>query len=107
MAASGFWQVRCWVYGKSYRRSSRIGSPGDWWDVRMPVDLSWAIRLLVNGFMRPSDLKYLRLTLPETKGHGTPIVTMPAAVHVYRQILRERANCCAPSDYFTSSHHRP
>ena len=84
MAASGFWQVRCWVHGKSYRRSSRIRSPGDWWDVRMPVDLSWAIRLLVNGFMRPSDLKYLRLTLPETKGHGTPIVTMPAAVHVYR-----------------------
>jgi integrase len=89
-------------------------------DVRMPVDLSWAIRLLVNGFMRPSDLKYLRhqhvevvlsgarsylrLTLPETKGHGTPIVTMPAAVHVYRQILRERANCCAPSDFLLLPH---
>jgi integrase len=89
-------------------------------DTKMPVDLTWAIRLLVNGFMRPSDLKYLRhqhvevvlsgersylrLTLPETKGHGTPIVTMPAAVHVYRQILRERVSCCAPSDYLLLPH---
>jgi integrase len=84
-------------------------------DTHMPVDLSWAIRLLVNGFMRPSDLKYLkhqhvevvlsgarsylRLTLPETKGHGTPIVTMSAAVHAYRHILSQRPNTSSPSDY--------
>jgi hypothetical protein len=84
-------------------------------DLPMPVDLSWAIRLLVNGFMRPSDLKYLqhrhvevvtsaartylRLTLPETKGHGTPIVTMPAAVHVYRQMLKMRPDRSAPHDH--------
>ena len=89
-------------------------------DTQMPVDLSWAIRLLVNGFMRPSDLKYLkhqhvevvlsgtrsylRLTLPETKGHGTPIVTMPAAVHVFRHIVSQRPNNSAPSDYLLLPH---
>lgn len=84
-------------------------------DQKMPEDLSWAIRLLVNGFMRPSDLKYLqhqhvevvvsgaraylRLTLPETKGHGTPIVTMPAAVHAYRHLLRQRPEASSPKDH--------
>jgi len=84
-------------------------------DSTLPADLPWAMRLLVYGFMRPSDLKtlqhqhievvqagtrcYLRLTLPETKGHGTPIVTMPAAVQLYRQILKQRPEHSAPNDY--------
>jgi len=89
-------------------------------DITMAVDLSWAMRLLVNGFMRPSDLKnlkhqhveqirsgprtYLRLTLPETKGHGTPIVTMPAAVHLYRSIVGQRPDRSAPNDYLVLPH---
>ena len=59
---------------------------------------------MVNGFFRPGDLKfmqhkhidiiegkhnYLRLTLPETKKHGQPIVTMPAAVGIYRRLLAD------------------
>lgn len=84
-------------------------------DTTLPADLPWAMRLLVYGFMRPSDLKtlqhqhvemvqagtrcYLRLTLPETKGHGTPIVTMPAAVQLYRHILQQRPEHSAPHDY--------
>lgn len=84
-------------------------------DTTLPADLPWAMRLLVYGFMRPSDLKtlqhqhvemvqvgtrcYLRLRLPETKGHGTPIVTMPAAVQLYRHILQQRPAHAAPTDY--------
>ena len=89
-------------------------------DTAFPADVAWAMRLLVHGFMRPSDLKtlqhqhveivqagarcYLRLTLPETKGHGTPIVTMPAAVQLYRHILRQRPTQSAPTDYLLLPH---
>lgn len=71
---------------------------------------------MVNSFIRPSDLKtlkhkhvevvsgmntYLRLTLPETKKHDAPIVTLFPAVRIYREIVRYqqprgRAN---PNDY--------
>lgn len=58
------------------------------------ADLPWVIRFMVNGFMRPSDIKlmkhkhvtvvrgrhiYLRLNLPETKLHDKPIVTLQSA----------------------------
>lgn len=57
---------------------------------------------MVNGFIRPSDIKflqhqhvtvvrgrhtYLRLNLPETKKHDKPIVTLPTAVSVYERLL--------------------
>jgi integrase len=66
-------------------------------------DLFWVIRFMVNGFIRPGDLRdlkhkhvtvvrgetvYLRLNLPETKKHDKPMVTMQAAVHVYESLLR-------------------
>jgi len=65
-------------------------------------DLYWLIRFMVNSFIRPSDIKnlqhkhdtvirgkhiYLRLNLPESKKHNTPIVTMQPAVGVYEQLL--------------------
>ena len=83
----------------------------------MPVDLQWAIRFMVNSFIRPSDLKtlkhrhieiahknnhtYLRLTLPETKSHGSPIATLRPAVTVYKSIVEHyQANDLAkPDDY--------
>jgi hypothetical protein len=58
---------------------------------------------MVNTFVRPSDIRnlqhqhitvvrgehtYLRMNLPESKRHGAPIVSMPAAVAVYER-LRE------------------
>ena len=82
----------------------------------MPPDLAWAIGFMVNSFIRPSDLKtlkhrhveavrshhhYLRLTLPETKLHGKPIVTLQSAVRIYR-VLREEhqsAGLAGPDDY--------
>ena len=72
----------------------------------MPPDVAWAIGFMVNGFTRPSDLKtlkhkhvevvtsrntYLRLTLPETKKHDAPIVTLFPAVRIYRQIVKYQA----------------
>jgi integrase len=63
---------------------------------QIPNELPWAIAFMVNSFIRPSDLKtlrhrhveivrgrqhtYLRLTLPETKAHDAPIVTLRPAV---------------------------
>lgn len=72
-------------------------------DYCMPPDLAWAVGFMVNSFIRPSDLKtlkhrhvevvrgkntYLRLTLPETKKHDSPIVTLFPAVRIYRQIIK-------------------
>lgn len=68
------------------------------------IDLFWLIRFMVNSFIRPSDIKnlqhkhvtvirgkhiYLRLNLPESKKHDTPIVTMQSAVSVYERLLAE------------------
>ena len=86
-------------------------------DNSMPVDLQWAIRFMVNSFIRPSDLKtlkhrhieiahknnhtYLRLTLPETKSHGSPIATLRPAVTVYKSIVEhyEPHDLAKPDDY--------
>ena len=68
-------------------------------------DLHWLIRFMVNGFMRPGDIKflkhkhvtivrgkhiYLRLNLPETKKHDKPIVTLQPAVFVYERLLAKQ-----------------
>jgi len=88
---------------------------------KMPADLAWAIGFMVNGFIRPSDLKtlkhkhieivrsentYLRLTLPETKSHGLPIVTLYPAVRIYAQIVKENArkDLAKPEDYVFMPH---
>ncbi len=82
----------------------------------MPPDLAWAVGFMVNAFIRPSDLKtlkhrhvevitgkntYLRLTLPETKKHDAPIVTLLPAVRIYRQICKQQQplDRARPDDY--------
>jgi hypothetical protein len=82
----------------------------------MPPDLAWAAVFMVNSFIRPSDLKtlkhkhveivkgshtYLRLTLPETKRHDAPIVTLYPAVRVYRQLQKHHSaqGQAGPEDY--------
>ncbi len=70
----------------------------------LPRDMAWAIRFMVNSFVRPGDLRqlkhkhvqvcrgdqlYLRLTLPETKRHDTPMVTLRPAVQVYEAALAQ------------------
>jgi hypothetical protein len=86
-------------------------------DNKMPPDMAWAIGLMVNGFIRPGDLKkikhrhievvrgstntYLRLTLPETKLHGAPIVTLYPAVRIYKQICQYQTTrkLAKPNDF--------
>jgi hypothetical protein len=68
----------------------------------VPREIPWVIGFMVNSFIRPTDLKYiqhkhvdiiqgehlyLRLSLPETKRHSTPIVTLRPAVRIYRHLL--------------------
>lgn len=82
----------------------------------MPRDMAWAIRFMVNSFIRPGDLRhlkhkhvqvcrgdhlYLRLTLPETKRHDAPMVTLRPAVHVYEAALDQarKQGLNGPEDY--------
>jgi hypothetical protein len=47
------------------------------------------------------DNTYLRLTLPETKLHNAPVVTLRPAVQIYNEICKHYAplNMCAADDY--------
>ena len=82
-------------------------------DHRMPPEMAWAISMMVNCFLRPGDLTklkhrhvevirgkntYLRLTLPETKLHSAPIVTLRPAVRIYEQICKHGPNA-KPNDF--------
>jgi integrase/PHD/YefM family antitoxin component YafN of YafNO toxin-antitoxin module len=68
----------------------------------LPPDMAWLIRFMVNSFVRPGDIRqlkhkhvqvvrgehvYLRLSLPETKRHDMPMVTLRPAVAVYERLL--------------------
>ncbi len=72
---------------------------------QMPWEMYALIVFMVNSFIRPSDLKnlqhqhievvrsrhaYLRLTLPESKRHDKPIVSLQPAVRVYERLLQLR-----------------
>jgi hypothetical protein len=82
----------------------------------MPADMDWVICFMVNSFTRPGDIKklqhkhvelvrgdntYLRLTLPETKLHNAPVVTLRPAVQIYKEICKHYAplNMCRADDY--------
>jgi integrase len=93
-------------------------------DHLMPIDLQWSIRFMLNSFIRPSDLKtlkhkhieiasknnntYLRLTLPETKSHSSPIATLFPAVTVYKSIVKHYTplNLANPDDYIFMPQYR-
>ncbi|MBY0377317.1 MAG: helix-turn-helix domain-containing protein, partial [Gammaproteobacteria bacterium] len=85
-------------------------------DVIMPRDMTRLIGFMVNSFIRPSDLKfiqhkhieivdgeylYLRLSLPETKKHDQPIVTLTAGVGIYKRLLNDAKSrgYGKPNDY--------
>lgn len=82
----------------------------------LPPDMAWAIRFMVNSFVRPGDLRqlqhkhveivrgasvYLRMTLPETKRHDAPMVTLTPAVQVYESALShaQKEGWGRPDDY--------
>jgi len=72
-------------------------------NMRLAPDMFWAIRFMVNSFVRPGDLRelkhkhvtvvrgenvYLRLKMPKTKKHDMPMVTLSPAVQVYESARR-------------------
>jgi hypothetical protein len=80
------------------------------------VALAALALVMVNGFMRPSDIfhikhkhveivrreyEYLRLTLPETKRHKNQIVTLRPAVKVYERLKAHmvKSDLAGPNDY--------
>jgi hypothetical protein len=92
-------------------------------DHTVPPDLAWVIGFMVNSFIRPSDLKtlkhkhveivnnahtYLRLTLPATKSHDKPIVTLQPAVRIYRLLTahHHRQDLANPNDYLFLPQHK-
>lgn len=90
-------------------------------DQLLPADLAWVIGFMVYGFIRPSDLKtlkhrhievvrkqqvYLRLTLPETKRHHEPIVTLQPAVRIYERLRQHHGSrgMAGSNDYLFLPH---
>jgi hypothetical protein len=84
--------------------------------VPMSVEAYDLIVFMVNSFIRPTDLKwmkhkhvdvvnanrtYLRLRIPTSKKHNKPIVTMAQAVNIYQRIARRNAalGYAGPEDY--------
>ena len=87
--------------------------------IEISRDLADLIVFMVNSYIRPTDIRnmqhkhievikrhnmqYLRMTLPPSKGHSFPIVTMPWAVRVYERIYerhkRELGHDPLPDQY--------
>jgi hypothetical protein len=70
----------------------------------VPESMPYLIRFMVNSFIRPTDLRwirhrhiqicrgrhtYLRLDLPTSKRHSTQIISMRPAVGIYESILEK------------------
>ena len=85
-------------------------------NITIASDLYNLIVFMVNSFVRPTDIKvlkhkhveiirgdntYLRLSLPATKKHDKPIVTMKWAVVVYERLRKAHAliGLARPDDY--------
>ena len=85
--------------------------------ITLTDELVEMIVFMTNSFIRPTDIKnlqhkhveilhndnnYLRLSLPPSKKHDKPIVTMPKAIEVYERLTeknRARKLGVAPEDY--------
>jgi hypothetical protein len=102
------------LIGKKIRVDTKAGKLLRY--VQISEEVYDLIIFMANSFIRPTDIKvlqhkhvaiirgkdtYLRLTHPPTKGHGSPVVTMPRAVTVYDGILtRQREQGFGkPDDY--------
>lgn len=90
--------------------------------IRITPELNNLILFMTNTFVRPTDIKvlknshveivhkqesYLRLMHPATKKHHGPVISMPAAVHVYeqqRQYQKERGYGAADDYVFMPEH---
>lgn len=94
--------------------AEKLGNPIR--NITIASDLYNLIVFMVNSFVRPTDIKvlkhkhveimrgdntYLRLSLPVTKKHDKPIVTMKWAVVVYERMQKANAlmGLAKPDDY--------
>jgi hypothetical protein len=110
------WQLRDHPYMMQHRPRLLNINENMKMEVFMPRDMTRLIGFMVNSFIRPSDLKfiqhkhveiinadyrYLRLSLPETKKHDQPIVTMTACVGIYQRLLKDAQSrgYGKPNDY--------
>ncbi|USQ95888.1 tyrosine-type recombinase/integrase [Caulobacter sp. RL271] len=80
-------------------------------------ELRAVVTFLVNSFLRPGDIftlqhkhvaivpdgnkAFLRLSLPPSKGHTYPVITMPVAVPIYERVRdrHARSGLAKPDDY--------
>jgi len=85
--------------------------------IQISDEINELIVFMTNSYIRPTDIKnmkhkhveilrnehvYLRLSLPKSKKHDMPIVTMPKAVDVYVRLTRkhkEKGLGVGPEDY--------
>jgi integrase len=89
--------------GKVYKKAGTKGEQRR--NISITQELFDLIVFMTNSFIRPTDIKvlqhkhvhvvrsdqtYLRLTYPPTKGHSSPVVTMPEAVKVYDRVLKRQ-----------------
>ncbi len=98
------------LVGQPHPVLQRLAADERFWITRdllvMPPDLPAVIGFMINTFVRPGDVKkmrhrhleevrgryvYLRMNLPETKRHDKPVVSMRAAVRIYRALARRQA----------------
>lgn len=109
------WRMRGTQF--SYQNQVHLNATGlDQRYMEMSLELHYLIGFMANSFVRPSDIKmmkhkhielienehrYLRMTLPETKKHGKPIVTLRRAVTIYKKLaeLGKAAGYGRPDDY--------
>ena len=91
--------------------------------IKFTAELPRMIEFIANSFIRPTDIKnmqhkhveiirddnaYLRLSLPESKKHSDPVVTMERAVNVFEELKADRASSgqAAPDDYVFVPEHQ-
>jgi integrase len=106
--------------GKVFKK---VGTKGEQRrNIEITQELYDLILFMTNSFIRPTDVKvlqhkhvqvvrkdqtYLLMSHPPTKGHASPVVTMPEAVEVYDRLLkRQKAEGYGkPADYLFQPAH--
>ena len=107
--------------GEKYEK---VGSQGEQLrTIEITQELYELINFMKSTFIRPTDIKvlkhkhitivrrdehYLRLEHPPTKGHSSPVVSMPFAVEVYERIVarQKKEGFGKPDDYVFQPQHK-
>ncbi|MGH7745189.1 MAG: hypothetical protein ACREQ5_10375 [Candidatus Dormibacteria bacterium] len=108
---------REWFTTEQYKKlretlKVEVGAKPDRCYVPITDELRYLTTFLVNTFLRPPDVKYLqhkhivvvdnkylRITPPGSKTVNTPVVSMQAAIGVYRDLQKLNCEHAGPDDY--------